>query len=90
LTLEDQVFVMAFVRCEGTIKEMEKTFGVSYPTIKNRLGRIGKQLEFVETIVSSPVTKYWLRWSAVILLPRKQLRGYQNEMAAIFNEAQDS
>ena len=54
LTLEDQVFVMAFVRCEGTIKEMEKTFGVSYPTIKNRLGRIGKQLEFVETVVSSP------------------------------------
>jgi hypothetical protein len=54
LTIEDQVFVMAFVRCEGTIKEMEKTFGVSYPTIKSRLGRIAKQLEFVETVVSPP------------------------------------
>ena len=54
LTSEEQIFVMAFVRCEGTIKEMEKTFGVSYPTIKNRLGKIAKQLEFVETVVSSP------------------------------------
>jgi hypothetical protein len=33
---------------------MEKTFGVSYPTIKSRLGRIAKQMEFVETVVSSP------------------------------------
>ena len=54
LTLEDQVFVMAFVRCEGTIKEMEKTFGVSYPTIKSRLSRIAQQLEFVETVVPPP------------------------------------
>ena len=45
---------MAFVRCEGTIKEMEKTFGVSYPTIKSRLSRIAQQLEFVETVVSPP------------------------------------
>jgi hypothetical protein len=54
LTSEDQVFVMAFVKCEGTIKEMEKSFGVSYPTIKARLGKIAKQLEFVETVVSQP------------------------------------
>jgi len=54
LTLEDQIFVMAFIRCQGTIKEMEKTFGVSYPTIKSRLGKIARQLEFVETVVSSP------------------------------------
>jgi hypothetical protein len=27
---------------------MEKTFGVSYPTIKNRLNAISKQLELVE------------------------------------------
>ena len=41
LTAEDQVFVIAFVRCHGSIKQMEKFFGVSYPTIKNRLNRIG-------------------------------------------------
>jgi hypothetical protein len=48
LSTEDQVFVAAFVRCHGSIKQMESYFGVSYPTIKNRLNRIGSQLEFVE------------------------------------------
>ena len=48
LPAEDQVFVAAFVRCHGSIKRMEKYFGVSYPTIKNRLNRIGSQLSFVE------------------------------------------
>src|ERR1700734_2631810 len=49
LSLEDQVFVIAFLRSHGTIKDMEQTFGVSYPTIKSRLNRIAGQLEFVET-----------------------------------------
>jgi len=48
LPAEDQVFVAAFVRCHGSIKQMEKYFGVSYPTIKNRLNKIGNQLSFVE------------------------------------------
>jgi len=49
LTVEDQVFVTAFVRCHGSIKEMERIFGVSYPTIKSRLNRITQLLDFVET-----------------------------------------
>jgi|SRR6185437_12616462 len=49
LTLEDQVFITAFVRSHGSIKEMEQVFGVSYPTIKARLNRIAGQLEFIET-----------------------------------------
>jgi hypothetical protein len=48
LTAEDQVFVAAFVRSHGSIKQMEKYFGVSYPTIKSRLNRIGEALSFVE------------------------------------------
>jgi hypothetical protein len=48
LSAEDQIFVAAFVRCHGSIKQMEKYFAVSYPTIKNRLNRIGGQLSFVE------------------------------------------
>ena len=48
LTAEDQTFVAAFVRCHGSIKQMETFFGVSYPTIKNRLNRIGAQLPFAE------------------------------------------
>ena len=49
LTAEDQVFVAAFLRSHGSIKEMEQVFGVSYPTIKARLNRIAGALEFVET-----------------------------------------
>jgi hypothetical protein len=49
LSLEDQVFVMAFLRSHGSIKEMEQVFGVSYPTIKSRLNRIAGLLEFVDT-----------------------------------------
>ena len=49
LSLEDQVFVTAFVRSHGSIKEMEKVFGVSYPTVKSRLTRIADSLEFVES-----------------------------------------
>ncbi len=57
LTLEDQVFVVAFLRSHGTIKDMEQTFGVSYPTIKARLNRISSQLEFVETNPSASRTE---------------------------------
>jgi hypothetical protein len=49
LSAEDQVFVAAFVRAHGSIKEMEQVFGVSYPTIKARLNRISLMLEFVDT-----------------------------------------
>ena len=49
LSAEDQVFVTAFVRSHGSIKEMERVFGVSYPTIKSRLNRISGSLDFVET-----------------------------------------
>ena len=49
LSQEDQVFIIAFVRSHGSIKEMEQIFGVSYPTIKSRLNRIAASLEFVET-----------------------------------------
>jgi hypothetical protein len=54
LSAEDQVFVTAFVRCHGSIKEMERIFGVSYPTIKARLNRIAQSLDFVETDPAPP------------------------------------
>lgn len=53
LAMEDQVFVAAFVQCHGSIKQMEQLFGVSYPTIKNRLNRIGEQLNLVQVKTTS-------------------------------------
>jgi hypothetical protein len=49
LPMDDQIFIIAFVRSHGSIKEMERIFGVSYPTIKSRLTRIAGSLDFVET-----------------------------------------
>ena len=45
LSLEDQTFVIAFVRSHGSIKKMEALFGISYPTVKNRLNAISAALD---------------------------------------------
>jgi len=55
LTIEDQIFIIAFIRIRGSIKEMENLFGISYPTVKNRLNKIAQQLEFVE--VNPPASR---------------------------------
>ena len=48
LRMEDQIFITAFIRSHGSIKEMEQFFGISYPTVKNRLNAVSRQLEFVD------------------------------------------
>lgn len=64
LSAEDQAFVTAFVRSHGSIKSMEELFGVSYPTVKNRLNRIAGQLEFVEVRPVSPSSEILNRLEA--------------------------
>ena len=54
LSAEDQVFVAAFVRAHGSIKRMEELFGISYPTIKNRLRRLADALSFIEVREARP------------------------------------
>ncbi|TAL83006.1 MAG: DUF2089 domain-containing protein [Rhodanobacter sp.] len=45
LTLDEQLFVTAFMRCHGSIKRMEDMFDISYPTVKNRLNSIVDKLD---------------------------------------------
>ncbi|KPK62102.1 MAG: hypothetical protein AMK73_06760 [Planctomycetes bacterium SM23_32] len=45
LTLPDQVFVASFVRAHGNIRKMEGLYGISYPTVKNRLNAIVRELD---------------------------------------------
>ena len=52
---DDQTFIAAFVKCHGSIKQMEKYFGISYPTVKSRLNRIGEKLDFVEIEVEKNI-----------------------------------
>jgi hypothetical protein len=77
LSLEDQVFVVAFLRSHGSIKEMEQTFGVSYPTIKARLNRISNQLEFVETNPSPSRTEILDRLSSGDISPAEAIRALE-------------
>ncbi|NOX70018.1 MAG: DUF2089 domain-containing protein [Gammaproteobacteria bacterium] len=46
LPSDDQVFVAVFVQCHGSIKKMEQYFGISYPTVKNRLAKIVASMDF--------------------------------------------
>lgn len=41
-------FVLAFIECEGSIKDMEKRFDISYPTVKARLADIKRALGLAE------------------------------------------
>lgn len=54
MSYEDQVFVAMFIKVHGSIKEMEQAFGISYPTVKSRLNKIGESLGFVESKKVSP------------------------------------
>ncbi|MCL1816320.1 MAG: DUF2089 domain-containing protein [Clostridiales bacterium] len=54
--LEDKQlqFVETFLRCKGSIKEVEKALGVSYPTVRNMLESALKALELGEKDNVSP------------------------------------
>lgn len=45
LSPDDQALVIAFLRHHGSIKKMESLFSISYPTVKNRLNAINRQLD---------------------------------------------
>lgn len=44
LNREDLDFVLEFVRSSGSLKEMGKLLGLSYPTVRNRLNEIIERL----------------------------------------------
>ena len=48
LSPEDMVFAVAFLKSRGNMRQMERTFGISYPTVKSRLDRIAGQLDLIE------------------------------------------
>lgn len=45
LDAAEQEFVLQFVKFSGSLKEMAKLLGVSYPTVRNRLNEIIEKLE---------------------------------------------
>lgn len=55
LPQSEQLFIVAFVRSHGSIKDMERLFGVSYPTIKARLNRLSELLAPEVDVAPPPV-----------------------------------
>ena len=50
LSAEDQLFVTVFLKVGGSLKAMERVFGISYPTVKNRLASVATQLPRVQGV----------------------------------------
>ena len=46
---EDQDFILEFVRSSGSLKKMAVKFGVSYPTVRNRLDDLIEIIKKVDT-----------------------------------------
>lgn len=46
LNAEQIHFVETFIRCEGTLKRVEKELGISYPTVRARLKEVIRTMGF--------------------------------------------
>jgi hypothetical protein len=46
LPSEQLVFIEAFIKCRGNIKEVEKELGISYPTVRGRLDAVIEALGY--------------------------------------------
>lgn len=46
LPAEQLIFVEAFIKCRGNIKEVEKELGISYPTVRGRLDSVIEALGY--------------------------------------------
>lgn len=44
LSAEAKVFIKVFIQCDGNIKNVEKSLGISYPTVKSRLALVKEEL----------------------------------------------
>lgn len=49
LPLEDQEFIAKFVKASGSLKNMAREYGVSYPTVRNRLDDLMARIAAIET-----------------------------------------
>ena len=48
LSLDDQGFVIDFIKASGSLKEMARLLGLSYPTVRNRLDEVIGRIKAAE------------------------------------------
>jgi hypothetical protein len=51
LKTEDQGFILDFLKASGSLKEMAKLMGLSYPTVRNRLDEIIEKVKVAENSI---------------------------------------
>ena len=48
LSVEDQLFLLEFIKASGSLKEMAHLLRLSYPTVRNRLDEIIEHIKLAE------------------------------------------
>ncbi len=54
LDAEELGFIRKFVLASGSLKEMAKLYGVSYPTVRLRLDRLIQKIQLLEDAAQDP------------------------------------
>jgi hypothetical protein len=49
LCSDDQAFILDFLKASGSLKQMAKLLGLSYPTVRNRLDEIIERVKLAES-----------------------------------------
>lgn len=71
LSREELAFAETFLRVQGSIREMEKELGISYPTVKKNLETIIRKMGF-EVKRNLPSKRCWRKLEMASLLWMKQ------------------
>jgi hypothetical protein len=45
LSIDDQGFMLEFIKASGSLKEMARLLGLSYPTVRNRLDEVIERIK---------------------------------------------
>jgi hypothetical protein len=51
---EDVVFIKKFLQASGSLKEMARQYGVTYPTVRLRLDRLIQKIQISEDTANEP------------------------------------
>lgn len=55
LSDEEEYFVLTFLKCRGSIKDVEKALGISYPTVRGKLDAVIKKLGLESSMSSDEI-----------------------------------
>ena len=51
---EDVAFIKKFLQASGSLKEMERQYGVTYPTVRLRIDKLIQKIQIGEDTVNEP------------------------------------